>query len=142
MMKRVIRFMLSIYITLYRLTSGRFGGEVQGLRVLLLTTVGRKTHKMRTAPLGYFMDGDRYVVIASNAGSNIHPAWFHNLREKPHVEGEIGRRTLQANAEIVDAVRRKSLWAILVKLAPGYATYERKTTREIPLVALRPLTNQ
>jgi len=141
-MKRVFRFFLGMYVFLYRLTRGRFGGEVQGLRVLLLTTEGRKTHRRRTAPLGYFMDGDRFVIIASNAGFDTHPAWFHNLRENPRVDIEIGSRKLQATAEVIAAGPRKLLWANLVNLAPGYAKYETKTTREIPLVGLRPLMSR
>jgi deazaflavin-dependent oxidoreductase (nitroreductase family) len=67
---------LSLYVFLYRRTSGGFGGSMQGLKVLLLTTTGRSTGKERITPLRYFEDGDSYIVIASNAGAEQHPAWF------------------------------------------------------------------
>jgi len=87
------------------------------------------------------MDEDRYVIIASNAGFDYHPAWFHNLSKNPHVQIEVGQQILQAEAKTVDPERRNVLWEKLIKLAPGYAAYERKTKRVIPLVALQPLTS-
>ena len=83
MNKTFFRFFHSIrdiFVSLYRLTHGKVGGHVQGLQVLLLTTVGRQTGQQRTTPLGYFMEDDNYIVTASNAGFDTHPAWFHNLR--------------------------------------------------------------
>ena len=141
-MKKVFQFILTVYVFLYRLSGGRLGSRVQGLQVLLLTSIGRKTNRKRTTPLGYFMDGNRFVIIASNAGFDVHPAWFHNLSRNSRVSIEVGRRKLQADAEVVDPEKRKSLWAKLEKIAPGYAGYERKTSRVIPLVALKPLTGQ
>ena len=141
-MKRVFQVFLQFYVLLYRLTGGRFGGQVQGLQVLLLTSVGRKTNRKRTTPLGYFMDGDRYIIIASNAGFDSHLAWFYNLNKNPRVQIEVGKQQLQVDAKIVDPEKRDVLWAKLVKLAPGYAGYERKTSRVIPLMALQPLTSQ
>jgi deazaflavin-dependent oxidoreductase (nitroreductase family) len=141
-MKKIFQFFLSIHVFLYRLTEGRFGSRVQGLNVLLLTTTGRKSSKRRTIPLGYFMDGDSYVVIASNAGFDTHPAWFHNLMKTPWVGLEVEERKLPAIAEVINSEKRNALWAKLVQLAPGYANYEKKTDRTIPLVALRPLLSQ
>jgi len=141
-MKRVFQLFLMIYVFLYRLSGGRFGSQVQGLQVLLLTSSGRKTNRKRTTPLGYFMDGDRYIIIASNAGFDSHPAWFYNLSKNPQVLIEVGRQKLQVEANIVEPGKRDLLWAKLVKLAPGYAGYERKTSRVIPLMALQPLTSQ
>jgi len=141
-LKRVFKFFLTIYVFLYRLSGGRFGSQVQGLQVLLLTSIGRKTNRKRTTPLGYFMDGDRYVIIASNAGFDSHPAWFHNLSKNSRASIEVGEQKLQVDTEVIDPKIRNLLWAKLVNLAPGYASYERKTRRVIPLVALQPLTSQ
>ena len=138
-MKRIFQLFLKFHVFLYRLSAGRFGSQVQGLQVLLLTSIGRKTNRKRTIPLGYFMDGDRYIIIASNAGFDSHPAWFHNLMKNPRVQIEVGNQTLQAEAKTVASEKRSSLWEKLVKLAPGYAGYVRKTNRVIPLVALQPL---
>jgi len=141
-MKRVFQLFLRFHLFFYRFTGGRFGSQVQGLQVLLLTSLGRKTNRKRTTPLGYFMDSDRYIIIASNAGFDSHPAWFHNLIKNPRIMIEVGQQRLQVEASIVESKKRDLLWAKLVKLAPGYAGYERKTSRVIPLMALQLLTSQ
>lgn len=140
MLKALFRSVLSIFVFLYQRTAGKFGGRVQGLRVLLLTTTGRKTGKQRTTPLGYFEHEGGYVVIASNAGFDTHPAWFHNLKSQPQVALQIQARRLAALAEPAGPELRRQLWAKLVELAPGYGAYQQRTTREIPLVFLRPVS--
>jgi F420H(2)-dependent quinone reductase len=137
MVKSIFRRFLAIYVFLYRLTGGKFGGRVQGLRVLLLTTTGRKTGKKRTTPLGYFEHDGGYIIIGSNAGSDAHPAWFHNLKGNPHATVEVDDRQFEASAEIVGPDGRGQLWTRLIAVAPAYANYAHKTSREIPLVALR-----
>jgi hypothetical protein len=74
MVNSVFRFLLSVYVFFYQRTGGKVGGKVQGLRVLLLTTIGRKTGKQRITPLGYFEDDGSYVIIASNSGAERHPS--------------------------------------------------------------------
>jgi len=140
-MKRLFRFILRIFVLLYRLTRGKFGGHVQGLDVLLLTTTGRKTGKKHTTPLGYFMEDGDYVITASNAGFDTHPAWFHNLRANSHVMIEIKDREIEAEAEITEPEKRVALWSRLISLAPGYSSYATKTSREIPLIVIHPLKN-
>ncbi len=138
-MKIVFKVVLSIYIFLYRLTSGAIGGQMAGLKVLLLTTTGRKTGQPRTTPLGYFKQEGNFVVIASNGGAAQNPAWFYNLTSNPQVTIQIGNKQLAAKAEQVDAEKRKQLWVELVKMAPVYEKYTQRTKREIPLVILQPL---
>jgi len=140
MLKVLFRSIFSIFVVLYQRTGGKFGGNVQRLRVLLLTTTGRKTGKKRTTPLGYFEHDGGYVIIASNAGFDTHPAWFHNLSSNPQVTLQVQDRQLAAIAEPADPELRKQLWAKLVELAPGYKAYQKRTTREIPLVILRPVS--
>ena len=140
MLKVLFRSIFSIVVVLYQRTGGKFGGNVQGLRVLLLTTTGRKTGKKRTTPLGYFEHDGGYVIIASNAGFDTHPAWFHNLSSNPKVTLQVQDRQLAAIAEPAAPELRKQLWAKLVELAPGYKAYQKRTTREIPLVILRPVS--
>jgi F420H(2)-dependent quinone reductase len=139
-MPGIYKFIMRAIVFLYRITKGGFGGRMAGLDVLLLTTTGRKSGKKRTTPLGYFEDSGGYVIIAigSNAGFATHPAWLHNLRSNPQVQIEIKDCKLDANAEIVDSGRRRELWARLVAISPQYERYEKKTTREIPLVLLHP----
>lgn len=140
MLRAFFRFVLSILVFLYQRTGGKVGGTMQGLRVLLLTTTGRKTGKRRTTPLAYFEHEGRFVVIASNAGFDTHPAWFHNLRHNPQVALQVQDRQLTATAEPADPELRKQLWARLVELAPGYRAYQERTKREIPIVLLRPVS--
>ena len=138
MLAALLRALFSVYAFLYRVTGGRWGGRVQGLPVLLLTTTGRRTGRTRTTPLGYFEDRGRYVIIASNAGRDRHPGWFHNLKARPDVGLQMGDRLLGARAAVASPEERKRLWSRLIELAPGYAAYERRTTREIPIVILSP----
>jgi deazaflavin-dependent oxidoreductase (nitroreductase family) len=140
MLKAVFRPLLAVIVFLYRRTGGKIGGTMLGLRVLLLTTTGRKTGRQWTTPLGYFEHDGGYVVIASNAGSDSHPAWFHNLKRNPQVTLQIQDRQVKAVAEPAGPELRKQLWARLVELAPGYKGYEQRTRREIPVVLLRPVT--
>lgn len=137
-LSRLFRLVMSIAVLLYRITGGKFGGKVQGLRVLLLTTTGRKTGKKRTTPLGYFEhDGGGYVIIGSNAGFDTHPAWFHNLSADPNVAIQIREDQFLATAEIAGPEQRDQLWQRLMELAPPYANYAKRTSRQIPLVILR-----
>ncbi len=142
MINRFFHFVHDLSISLYQLTDGKFGGRVQGLQVLLLMTTGRKTGRERTTPLGYFMENGNYIITASNAGRDTHPAWFYNLRANPHVRIEIQDRQIEAEAEVVAPQKRSALWSQLISLSPAYANYAKKTSREIPLVILRPLRNE
>ena len=139
MLKALFRLLLSLMIWLYRRTHGKIGGRMQGLPVLLLTTTGRRTGKMRVTPLGYFEHAGDYVIIASNAGFDTHPAWFHNLQSHPQVALQIRDKQLTAIAEPANPTLRRQLWAMLVERAPGYRAYQQRTTREIPMVLLRPV---
>jgi deazaflavin-dependent oxidoreductase (nitroreductase family) len=136
----IFRFFMAIYIFLYRLSGGKFGSQVQGLPVLLLSTIGRKTGKKRITPLGYLEHEGFYVITATNMGFDAHPAWFHNLKSHPQVALQIGNRQLTAIAELANPTLRQKLWAKFVERAPGYGAYEKRTTREIPVVLLRPVS--
>jgi F420H(2)-dependent quinone reductase len=138
-MKIFLKLVLSIYVFLYRLTSGAIGGQMAGLQVLLLTTTGRKTGQRRTTPLGYFKQDGNFVLIASNAGADRNPAWFYNLKSNPQVAIQIGNRQMAAHAEQADPEKRTQLWTELVKLAPAYAQYSQRTKREIPMVIVQPI---
>ena len=131
-MNVLFRLPLTIHAFLYRRTGGRFGGKIQGLDVLLLTTKGHRTGKTRTTPLGYFEHQRTYVVIASNGGSDRHPSWYHNLRNDTTAWIEVGERRMEVRAEIAGLSPRAALWKRLLELAPGYAVYANRTRREIP----------
>ena len=138
-MKLLMKAALSVYIFLYRLTRGAIGGQMAGLKVLLLTTTGRKTGKQRTTPLFYVSDGDNLAIVASNGGSDQPPTWWLNIKNNPEVEVQIGRRTMRARAEQANPEEKRRLWAMLAEMYPAYDDYQKRTAREIPVVVLRPI---
>jgi F420H(2)-dependent quinone reductase len=125
---------------LYQYTDGRVGGRVQGLPVLRLMTHGRRTGRLRSTLLGYFEHDGAFVVTASNAGFDRHPGWYHNLTADPKVELQLRDRRFAATAERAGPDLRNQLWAALIRRAPGYAAYQTRTERVIPMILLRPLS--
>ncbi len=121
----------------YRLTGGLIGGRFGKAPILLLTTTGRKSGRKRTTPLLYYEDGDNAVVIASYGGSPEHPEWYLNLRANPKVEAQIGRETKAMVAEAANAEERARLWPLVTEMYSQYDDYQRRTSREIPVVVLR-----
>jgi deazaflavin-dependent oxidoreductase (nitroreductase family) len=105
----------------------------------LLTTTGRKSGKERTTPLGFFIQDGAYVIIASNSGNDTHPAWFFNLNNDLHASIEVRGKTIEVIAEISEGEKRRELWAKLIEHSPDYAVYEKRTSREIPVVILHPV---
>ncbi|MEV0591613.1 nitroreductase family deazaflavin-dependent oxidoreductase [Nonomuraea cavernae] len=120
----------------FRANEGRVGGMFEGSPLVLLTTKGARSGRPATTPVMYLRDGDKTVVIASNAGADNHPAWYHNLRANPRVTAEIGTETFEAEAVVIEGAERDRLYARMVEIAPGFADYEAKTTRRIPVVSL------
>jgi deazaflavin-dependent oxidoreductase (nitroreductase family) len=139
MLKVMLKAMVSVGVFLYRLTGGVIGGRVQSLPVLLLTTTGRKSGKKRTVPLGFLRDGSAYVIIASYGGLPRNPAWFLNLESEPSATIQVKKRQMQVQAETANPEQKRELWARLTEVAPGYANYQKRTSREIPVVILHPV---
>ena len=127
-----------MHTALYRASGGRIASGFQGMPVLLLTTTGRRSGKSRTTPLLYVRDGDAFVVVASNGGSDYTPGWWLNLRSDPHAEVEIGRIRTRVTARKASPEEHGRLWAAFTAGFPGYAKYATKTAREIPVVMLEP----
>ena len=138
MLRSFFRLFVTLHVRIYRLTGGKLGGRVPGMRVLLITTSGRKSGRERTTPLGFFQHDGGYVVVASNGGSDVHPAWFLNLQSTPRAVVQVGPERFEAAAEVIGPLQRGPLWARLIEIAPAYDRYTSKTHREIPLVILRP----
>lgn len=138
MFKLILKVMIPTAVLLYRLTGGVIGGRVQSLPVLLLTTTGRTSGKPRTVPVAYLTDGSTYVIIASYAGRPRHPAWFLNLQSHPEATIQVKKRQMPVQAETANPQKRRELWARLMEVAPGYADYQKRTSREIPMVILHP----
>ncbi|WP_328880781.1 nitroreductase/quinone reductase family protein [Streptomyces sp. NBC_00299] len=121
----------------FRANKGRVGGYFEGARLILLTTTGARTGRPHTTPVGYLPDGaDRVLVIASAGGAPSHPAWFHNLLANPQVTVESGAFTYEAQAVVLDGEERHEAFARAVEADPGWAEYQEKTRRVIPVVAL------
>jgi len=123
---------------LIRLSGGRVGGRVVGLPVIVLTTTGRKTAKPHPTPLTVFEHDGRTYVIASKGGAERHPAWYLNLVANPEVSVQRGGTTRPMTARVVTAEERAELWPMITRAYKGYAGYQRRTEREIPVVELVP----
>ena len=120
----------------FRAKDGQVSGQFAGAPLLLLTTTGAKSGATRTVPVVYAPDGDRLVVFASKAGAPSHPAWYHNLVANPRVSVEVGSERFDADAVVLTGDERDRLFTEQAALFPGFAEYQAKTTRVIPVVAL------
>ncbi len=134
--RRSLRLFAAAHRWAYRLTKGVVGGRIVGAPVLLLTTTGRRSGKLRTTPLLYLEDGAALVVIASNGGARSHPEWFLNLEVDPTVDVQIRGEHRALRARRATAAERERLWSHAVAVYRRYEDYQRKTDREIPVVLL------
>jgi len=125
-----------VHREIYRRTSGRLTGTIGRIPMLLLTTTGRKTGRPRTTPLFYLPDGDRLVLVASYAGDDRHPQWLNNLIADPAVTVQIGGESRRMRATVAPPDEKARLWRRVVELYQGYDSYQRRTSRDIPLVIL------
>jgi deazaflavin-dependent oxidoreductase (nitroreductase family) len=112
------------------------GGVEPGRHLLLLTTTGARTGQERTTPMMFIPDGDRILVIASNAGAPRDPDWFRNLVAHPEVTVEVTGDTYRATAEVPRGEERDRLFAGVAEKFPFFAEHQAKVTRKIPVVAL------
>jgi deazaflavin-dependent oxidoreductase (nitroreductase family) len=115
------------------------GVPMDGRPLVLITTTGAKSGKPYTAPLMYVPDGDRILIIASSMGAAKHPDWYHNLAAHPDVTVEVGAKTYQARATILEGSERERIWAMIVQQYPFFTEHQSKTTRQIPIIALEQL---
>jgi deazaflavin-dependent oxidoreductase (nitroreductase family) len=120
--------------------NGKVGPPFEGAPLLLLTTTGAKSGEPRVTPLVYRTDGNRILIFASYAGADKHPAWFHNILANPIVNVQVGDGTTidsyQAAAVVIEGAERDELYAAQATDMPGFAEYQEKTSRVIPVVAL------
>jgi deazaflavin-dependent oxidoreductase (nitroreductase family) len=132
---------LQVHEALYKRTGGLVGHRMIGVPTLLLHTTGRRSGAPRTNALVYARDGDDYLLVASNGGSDRHPSWLHNLRANPQVEIQIARERRPGSARIVGPADEgyERLWKIVNdNNADRYSAYQQKTSRPIPVVAITP----
>ena len=137
--ERRVRALSSLNRFLYRATGGLVGGKFGRVRILLLTTTGRRTGRRRTKPLLYVRDGERLALAASYGGRPYHPAWYLNLQAEPNAEVQLGRERRSVRARDATPEERDRLWPQFVSTYPKYELYRRSTDRRIPIVILEPI---
>jgi F420H(2)-dependent quinone reductase len=123
-------------VPLYRASRGRLFGKVGQAPVLLLTTTGRRSGQPRCAPVVYLADGERVIVIGSNAGNERAPAWSLNLTENPSAEVQAGSKRWRVRARIAEGEERSELWRAMNEQYSGFDSYSARTARDIPVFVL------
>ncbi|WP_132992975.1 nitroreductase family deazaflavin-dependent oxidoreductase [Gordonia zhaorongruii] len=141
----LIKYGSRLNTRLYQLSGGRLGNRWRvgsafrrPTPVCLLTTTGRKSGQQRTVPLLYMADADSIVLVASQGGQPKNPAWYHNVRNDPHVSIQIGAATTDYVAHVADDAERERLWPRLVDMYADFDTYDAWTERTIPVVICTP----
>ena len=120
----------------FRANAGKVGGQFAGATLLLLHTVGAKSGQERITPVVYVKDRDRFMIIASKGGAPTNPDWFHNILANPMVRVEVGTEQFQVRAAVASEPERTHLFNKMVEVMPGFAEYQQKTSRVIPVITL------
>ncbi len=122
----------------FRANGGKVGGQFANSNLLLLTTTGAKSGQQRVSPLAYFRIDGKLIIIGSFAGAPVNPAWVHNLRANSRAHVEVGTESFDVSARELPSDERDELFAQIAAAAPGFAEYQSKTDRVIPLFELQP----
>ena len=121
----------------FRSNEGRVGGRFEGHPILLLHHRGAKTGTARVNPLATQPLGDdKWAVFGSKGGADTNPDWYYNVKANPDVTIEFGTATIPVKAHIAEGAERDEIWTRQKQLMPGFADYEKKTSREIPVIVL------
>ncbi|OBJ52498.1 nitroreductase family deazaflavin-dependent oxidoreductase [Mycobacterium sp. 1423905.2] len=121
----------------FRANGGKVSGQFANADLLLLTTTGAKSGEQRISPLAYFTIDGKLIIIGSFAGAPISPAWVHNLRANPQAHVEIGSEAFDVTARELPPAEREEIFPKVTAAAPGFAEYQAKTTRVIPVFELQ-----
>jgi deazaflavin-dependent oxidoreductase (nitroreductase family) len=122
----------------FRANGGRVGGQFEGANLLLLSTTGAKSGQPRVSPLAYFRVDGKLVIIGSFAGADVNPAWVHNLRANPSARIEVGNESSDVVARELPPAERDELFPKIAAVASGFAEYQAKTSRVLPVFELQP----
>jgi deazaflavin-dependent oxidoreductase (nitroreductase family) len=133
-----LRAIGKLNVPLYRVSGGRLFGRVSRAPVLLLTTVGRRSGQQRTAPVVYLADGERLIVVGSNAGNQRAPAWALNLRANPDADVLVRRERRRLRARVAEGEERVELWRRMNDEYAGFEDYDAATARDIDVFVLEP----
>jgi deazaflavin-dependent oxidoreductase (nitroreductase family) len=120
----------------FRANAGKVGGPFAGKTLLILHTIGAKSGREHINPVAYITDGNRFVIIASKGGAPINPDWYYNIVANPQVTLEVGTEKITARASITTEPERTRLYNKMIEMMPGFAEYQKKTTRIIPVIIL------
>ena len=120
----------------FRANEGRVGGQFAGAPLLLLHSTGARSGQERVNPVMYQAVGDDWAVFASKAGAPDNPDWYHNLKANPEATIEVGTDTIEVKARVLEPEERAPIWEEQKARYPGFADYEAKTARVIPVVLL------
>lgn len=132
----LIFFITVVHRFVYVTSGGLIGGRVLWIRMLLLFNTGRRTGRERKTPLLYVEDGDRWVVVATNAGNDRHPAWWYNLSSRPRAKIQVGSEKVDVTWRQATADECETLWPKLTQSYRFYPEYRKRVQREIPVVIL------
>jgi F420H(2)-dependent quinone reductase len=138
LLANLVRGMSRLHSTLYRALGG---SGFMNRHTLVLTTRGRKTGRETSTPLFYVEDSGRLYVVGSFGGSDTPPGWYRNLIANPEVTAEVRATKRSYHARTLPNDEAKPIWPKLLAMYPTYAAYQRKTTREIPVIELTPLAS-
>jgi deazaflavin-dependent oxidoreductase (nitroreductase family) len=121
----------------FRANAGRVGGPFTGKTLLLLHTIGARSGLERVHPVAYVIDDDRFVIVASKGGAPTNPAWYHNIVAHPHISVEVGVDRIPVVASVTSEPERSRLYDQMIAMLPVFADYRQRTSRIIPVFALR-----
>ena len=120
----------------FRSNDGRVGGHFDGAPMILIHHIGARSGTERVTPLVYLPEGDRMAIFATKAGAPTNPDWYHNLKANPAIDVEVGTDRFPVAVTEVDGAERDEIWSRAVAARPGFAEYEKKTDRTIPVLVL------
>jgi deazaflavin-dependent oxidoreductase (nitroreductase family) len=138
MRRSTVAFLSRLHAVVYRATGGLIGRRLVRNDMLLLTTTGRRSGRRHTVPLLYLTEDTSLLVVASYGGRHHDPDWLHNLRADPHAAVQVGRRRLPVVGRVARPDEHRRLWPRVVHAYDGYAVYQSRTDRVIPIVLLEP----
>jgi deazaflavin-dependent oxidoreductase (nitroreductase family) len=120
----------------FRANDGKVGGQFEGAPMVILHTTGRKTNEQRENPLVYQKVGDDIAVFGSKGGMPHHPHWYLNLVSTPEAAVEVGKESYPVKARVAEGDERERIWSEQKRRMPGFADYEKATSRQIPVIIL------
>jgi F420H(2)-dependent quinone reductase len=135
------KLLMSLNVLVYRLSRGRLGSRMAGYSVLLLHTTGRKTGVAYTIPLTYFQEGENYLLVASNWGREHNPGWYYNLLNQPETTIQAKEHVVAVKAHPAKGDEYTRLWKMVTSRNNFYTRYQKKTSRQIPIMVLTPIVN-